>query len=111
MVRRARGTKRDPFWSRVDRSGGPDACWPVLNAGDDYGRVLVGSRRVGAHRVAWEMAHGPIPDGMVVMHGCDNPPCVNVAHLSLGTQLDNIADRVRKGRSARGAANPGKAVA
>ena len=111
MVRRARGTKRDPFWSRVDRSGGPDACWPVLNAGDDYGRVLVGSRRVGAHRVAWEMAHGPIPDGMVVMHGCDNPPCVNVAHLSLGMQLDNIADRVRKGRSARGAANPGKAVA
>lgn len=111
MVRRIRGPKLDPFWSRVDRSGGPDACWPMLGTRGDYGRVLSGGRRVGAHRWAWEQAHGPIPVGMVVMHGCDNPPCVNVAHLSLGTQMENIADRVRKGRSARGACNPGKALA
>lgn len=111
MVRRIRGSKQSPFWSRVDRSGGPNACWPVRGAGNDYGRVLVGGRRVGAHRYAWEQERGPIPDGMVVMHGCDNPPCVNVAHLSLGTQVENIADRVRKGRSARGNRNPGKALA
>jgi hypothetical protein len=114
MVRRVRGTKRDPFWSRVDRSGGDDACWPVIGVGNDYGRVLVGGRdgvRWMAHRWSWTLANGPIPDGMVVMHRCDNPPCVNPGHLSLGTQLENIADRVSKGRSATGLRNRGRDAA
>lgn len=51
-----------------------------------------------AHRVAWLMAKGPIPDGLGVLHRCDNPPCVNVDHLFLGTVGDNNADRDRKGR-------------
>lgn len=53
-----------------------------------------------AHRVAWEEANGPIPDGMMVLHRCDNPPCVNVAHLFLGTAADNTADMIAKGRRA-----------
>lgn len=53
---------------------------------------------VYAHRVAFENAHGPIPDGMLVMHRCDNPPCVNPEHLVLGYPVDNIRDAWRKGR-------------
>jgi hypothetical protein len=51
------------------------------------------------HRLAWEEAHGPIPDGLCVLHRCDNPPCYNLDHLFLGTRADNIADMEAKGRA------------
>lgn len=55
-----------------------------------------------AHRVAWELVHGPIPKGMFVCHKCDTPACCNADHLFLGTQTDNVADKVAKGRQSRG---------
>ena len=64
-----------------------------------YGRMYINGAKRIAHRIAWEVAHGPIPEGMIVMHAvCDNPPCCNPEHLKLGTQADNARDRVRKGR-------------
>jgi hypothetical protein len=60
---------------------------------------------IQAHRIAWMLSNQhPIPDGMVVMHRCDNPRCCRPDHLLVGTQAENIADRVAKGRSARGRA-------
>lgn len=89
------------FWAKVDRSGGPDACWLWTAATHEhgYGMLRVNRRTVRAHRLAWEFAHGEVlPPEEKVLHACDTPPCVNSAHLSRGSQLDNIADMTRKGR-------------
>ena len=63
-----------------------------------YGIVRRFARHVFAHRHAYQLAKGPIPDGAIVMHSCDNPPCINPAHLSVGTQSKNIADMWARGR-------------
>ncbi len=108
LKRRKTGPKPLPpekrFWPKV-REGAPDECWEWqgsrLKTG--YGQFAVSrSRAALAHRMSWELANGPIPDGMHVLHHCDNPPCVNPAHLFLGSNEDNIADRVAKGRSPAG---------
>lgn len=67
--------------------------------GNGYGTIRLDGRMQRTHRVAWELAHGPIPTGMCVMHACDNPPCCRVEHLRLGTVAENNADRAAKGRS------------
>lgn len=76
--------------------------------GIGYGRLRVGRKLVLAHRHAYELAMGEIPDGMIVCHRCDNPSCCNPDHLFLGSQMDNMSDRSGKGRygsQARGTDN------
>ena len=93
------------FWPKVDTSGGPNACWPWTASlhGNGYGQFNVShGHPVNAHRVAWELMDGPIPDGLDVLHSCDNPPCCNPLHLFLGTAKDNAADMVAKGRNRHG---------
>lgn len=63
-----------------------------------YGQIYHGKWSVSAHRVAYEEAVGPIPSGLVVLHACDNPPCVRPSHLSVGTVADNVHDCIAKGR-------------
>lgn len=72
--------------------------WTRARNRKGYGQIRVRSRLRIAHRLSWEMAHGEIPAGMMVLHRCDNPPCVNPAHLFLGTNSDNQKDSVAKGR-------------
>lgn len=98
----SKGFDPSTFWSRMDKSGGPDACWvwTQYKCRDGYGKY--GKKSTPAHRMAWFVTNGPIPDGMLVCHRCDNPPCCNPAHLFLGTVADNHRDMVQKGRHARG---------
>jgi hypothetical protein len=95
--------KRCDFWSKVDSSGGDDACWEWLGTrgSSGYGEVRVNKRLQKAHRRAWELTNGPIPEGKVVCHRCDNPGCCNPKHLFVGTHSDNMADMVAKGRQQR----------
>lgn len=105
------------FWKKVNESGPipshrPELgnCWTwtgsmsTARSGDGYGNIKVGSNALGtaravrAHRVAWELEHGEIPDGMWTLHKCDNPKCVRHEHLFLGTNTDNMRDMAAKGR-------------
>jgi hypothetical protein len=91
------------FTSRVDFNG-PDECWEFLGSlnPQGYGKFTIGKKDVRAHRYAYELTFGDIPDGMVLLHSCDNPPCCNPAHLSPGTVADNAADMCSKGRKPLG---------
>lgn len=72
--------------------------WTGSSDAKGYGQLRIGGKLIKAHRYAWSRANGPIPKGMVVLHKCDNPSCVNVDHLSAGTQLENVHDMDAKGR-------------
>lgn len=76
--------------------------WSAMAGGEGYGRIKIGGARHSAHRVSWALHKGAIPSGLHVLHRCDTPACVNPDHLFLGTDADNRADKMRKGRQARG---------
>ncbi len=86
------------FWQRVQIT---DHCWLWTGAHitSGYGHFEVNGHHYLAHRTAWELAHGPIPAGLIVCHRCDNPTCVRPDHLFIGTQSDNIHDMITKGRA------------
>lgn len=96
---------KERFWAKVDVSN-PEGCWPwkdSLNA-DGYGHLSIGSgknrEKVGAHRIAKTLSMGEeIPDGLFVLHMCDNPPCCNPEHLVCATHQENMDDMKNKGRS------------
>lgn len=109
------GNLLDRFWGRVEKSSG---CWQWCGALNTYGygRVAWRGKSILAHRLSWMISNDSlIPAGMVVMHSCDNPACVNPDHLSLGTNQDNSDDKFRKNRmrfigpknSAKGERNAG----
>ncbi len=99
MSRRRIAPIPEKFWPRV-AIGRPNECWEWQGPRNPPGYGVAFGE--GAHRVSWRLAHGDIPKGMYVCHACDNKPCVNPAHLWLGTVQSNTRDAVVKGRLHRG---------
>jgi HNH endonuclease len=93
------------FNALVDMSG---ECWLWQGApnGEGYGRIMIDSVRYQAHRVAYTIARGPIPTGLLVCHTCDVRLCVNPDHLFIGTDEDNMRDRDSKLRQSKGSHRP-----
>lgn len=114
VVHKMRGTVEE----RLNRRTVKDAatgCWLWMGATTDKGYGAIqgggrGSKMLLAHRVSYEIHKGPIPSGMLVLHSCDNPQCINPEHLRLGTQSENILEAFAKGRKYapiyKGEANP-----
>jgi hypothetical protein len=95
------------FWEKVDRNGGPDSCWPWIGYVDNpgYGGFAIKQRYYRASRIAYLVGIGPFPTDLHVLHRCDNTKCCNPNHLFLGTDADNAADCMAKGRNTLGERN------
>jgi hypothetical protein len=89
--------QKEFFWGKVKKG---ERCWSWLRGcySAGYGQFKAGGKGYAAHRLSYEISVGPIPEGMCVLHKCDNPPCVNPDHLFLGTQKENMQDCVNKKR-------------
>lgn len=93
------------FWSKVEKT---DGCWlwTANKQLEGYGLIKIDKKTKKAHRVSWELFNGEIPDGLHVLHRCDNPSCVRPNHLFLGSHQDNMRDKKKKGR-VKGSRHPG----
>lgn len=87
------------FWAQVQKT---DGCWLWVGYINPKGYGNITRKHIRVHRLSWELANGPIPEGLNVLHQCDNPICVRLSHLFLGTQNDNVQDMVAKGRNHSG---------
>lgn len=95
-----RRTEEDRFWFYVNPPNERGCMeWAGTRRAHGYGVGRLNKKTEAAHRIAWILENGPIPDGLVVCHRCDNPPCVNIHHLFVGTHQDNSDDMVKKGRA------------
>lgn len=101
----ARGLAR--FWQSVDRRG-PEECWNWIatKRAKGYGHFNLNYKSIRAHIFSYELMHGRVPAGLLVIHSCDNPSCVNPAHLRAGTPKDNNADMVSRWRHRYGSKHP-----
>lgn len=106
-------TPEERFWAKVNKDGpvpehcpelGPCWVWTRAKGRFEYGKLTLQKHTRTAHRLSYELAHGAIPDGLLVCHRCDNPPCVNPNHLFLGSSADNTRDMHAKGRGGRAGA-------
>ncbi len=93
------GATVDERLSHYSRPAGDCNVWTGHRNAGGYGQIQVNGRPRAAHRIAYELAHGPIADGLVVRHTCDNPPCIRVDHLIIGTVADNNRDKAERGRA------------
>lgn len=89
------------LYSRTTQQG-ECLVWTGRRTYNGYGTICYSGRRLRCHRLSWTLAYGEIPDGLFVLHSCDNPPCIRPEHLFLGTAIDNVTDMMQKGRQARG---------
>ena len=85
------------FWEKVNKT---DTCWLWTGAKlrTGYGSIRIDQKSVRAHRVAYELVVGPIPDGLLILHSCDTPLCVNPAHLRIGGKQENTKDAIERGQ-------------
>ena len=85
---------KDRFWEKVNKT---NECWEwIAGKSHGYGVFWINGKLLRAHRVAWSIYNGGIPEGLLVLHKCDNPACVNPDHLFIGTQQDNVDDMITK---------------
>ena len=104
IYKRKRRPLKDRFFEKLPVDRDPDKCWEWKGCDNGYGYGLIGSggkhsKMLKAHRVAWELANDQeVPEGMHVLHHCDNPPCCNISHLYIGTHADNMRDMAKRGR-------------
>lgn len=101
----------EKFFNSIDERESKEKCWNWISGTKNNGYAFIGFGKhkgpnyyhESAHRLSYRMHYGhDIPEGMCVCHKCDNKKCVNPFHLFLGTQMDNMRDKIAKGRDARG---------